>query len=315
MNEIVSFNNPEFGEVRTINRDGEPWFVGKDVAERLGHKNQQRAIRDHVDPEDKGVTDLVTPGGIQQIVIINESGLYSLVLSSKLPTAKAFRRWITSEVIPSIRKTGKYAKSQDVPFEKAITCAQIINSCLPENKIYVLTILKHYFPELDNDGLSMKITELLGQLEETKKRSLLSYAEYLLYSQTHPPALLSETHYSVKPTPTLSGQNSEFQKELGADKKTEAERKQDARKNKMRERPARCMVGCNVPFDTKKLVDAVKESHFTESQIFVKVGCARSTFRNWMQGDTWPSTFYRNKLCDVLGLPRGFFSLDESEKS
>lgn len=168
MNEIVSFNNPEFGEVKTISRDGEPWFVGKDVAERLGYRIPSKAISDHVDDEDKGVSKMETPGGIQQIVIINESGLYSLVLSSKLPTAKAFRRWITSEVIPSIRKTGKYSKGQDVPFERAITCAQIINSCRPENKIYVLTILKHYFPELDNDGVSMKITELLGSTSESR---------------------------------------------------------------------------------------------------------------------------------------------------
>ena len=113
MNDIQIFNNPQFGEVRAVTIDNEPWVVGKDVAERLGYKNPQEAIRNHVDSEDKGVSEILTPGGKQQAPIINESGLYSLVLSSKLPTAKAFKRWITSEVIPSIRKNGGYIHGQD----------------------------------------------------------------------------------------------------------------------------------------------------------------------------------------------------------
>lgn len=108
MNELKVFNNPEFGKVRTVEINGEPWLVGKDVAAAFGYQNPQRAIRDHVDEEDKGVTEMVTPGGKQSVPIINESGLYSLVLSSKLPGAKKFRRWVTSEVLPSIRKTGHY---------------------------------------------------------------------------------------------------------------------------------------------------------------------------------------------------------------
>ena len=108
MNELKVFNNPEFGKVRTVEINGEPWLVGKDVAAALGYQNPQRAIRDHVDEADKGVTEMVTPGGKQSVPIINESGLYSLVLSSKLPGAKKFRRWVTSEVLPSIRKTGHY---------------------------------------------------------------------------------------------------------------------------------------------------------------------------------------------------------------
>ena len=108
MNELKVFNNPEFGKVRTVEINGEPWLVGKDVAAALGYQNPQRAIRDHVDEEDKGVTEMVTPGGKQSVPIINESGLYSLVLSSKLPGAKKFRRWVTSEVLPSIRKMGHY---------------------------------------------------------------------------------------------------------------------------------------------------------------------------------------------------------------
>lgn len=108
MNNLQVFKHVEFGEVRTVDLDGAPWFVGKDVAQALGYQNPQRAIRDHVDDEDKGVTEMVTPGGKQEMPIINESGLYSLVLSSKLPTAKKFKRWVTSEVLPAIRKTGGY---------------------------------------------------------------------------------------------------------------------------------------------------------------------------------------------------------------
>lgn len=111
MNEIQIFSNPEFGEVRTTTINNEPWFVGKDVALALGYgdgKSSTNAVSNHVDSEDKGVTEMMTPGGIQPMTIINESGLYSLVLSSKLPGAKKFKRWVTSEVLPSIRKTGSF---------------------------------------------------------------------------------------------------------------------------------------------------------------------------------------------------------------
>lgn len=108
MTDIQTFNSPEFGSIRSVEQNGEPWFVGKDVAEALGYGNPQRAIRDHVDALDKGVTEMVTPGGKQQMPIINESGLYSLIFSSKLEGAQRFKRWVTSEVLPSIRKNGHY---------------------------------------------------------------------------------------------------------------------------------------------------------------------------------------------------------------
>lgn len=108
MNDLQIFENPEFGSVRTVEINGTPWLVGKDVATALGYKNPQRAIRDHVDAEDKGVTKTVTPSGEQEMLIINESGLYSLILSSKMPKAKAFKRWVTSEVLPAIREHGAY---------------------------------------------------------------------------------------------------------------------------------------------------------------------------------------------------------------
>ena len=112
MNEIKIFENTEFGSVRTIAIDGEPYFVGKDVAVILGYSNPRDALAKHVDDEDKGVAKCDTLGGIQDLTVINESGLYSLILSSKMPNAKKFKHWVTSEVLPSIRKTGSYRVSQ-----------------------------------------------------------------------------------------------------------------------------------------------------------------------------------------------------------
>lgn len=108
MSELQVFESSEFGKIRALEIDGNPWFVGKDVAEKLGYKLPRKAIIDHVDEEDKGVTKWNTLGGTQDIKIINESGLYSLVLSSKLPSAKRFKKWVTSEVLPAIRKHGAY---------------------------------------------------------------------------------------------------------------------------------------------------------------------------------------------------------------
>ena len=109
MNEIFNFNGRD---VRTVIVNNEPYFVGKDVAEILGYTNPRQALKNHVDEDDKGVSKCDTPGGKQDLVIINESGMYSLILSSKLPQAKEVKRWVTSEVLPTIRKHGLYATDQ-----------------------------------------------------------------------------------------------------------------------------------------------------------------------------------------------------------
>lgn len=121
--EIQIFKNDEFGEVRTLIVNNEPWFVGKDVARALGYVREADAIRVHVDDDDKGVGETQTPGGSQQVTIINESGLYSLILSSKLPTAKKFKHWVTSDVLPSIRKTGNYSLRVPQTFAEALRLA------------------------------------------------------------------------------------------------------------------------------------------------------------------------------------------------
>lgn len=162
MNNLQIFNSPDFGQIRTIQQNGEPWFVGKDVAKILGYERADNAIRNHVDDEDKLMHQISASGQNREMYIINESGLYSLILSSKMPKAKEFKRWVTSEVIPAIRKTGKYeAMAQAVPvndepatdftqleFDQRIRIAAIIASCRRERLPLVAKVLS-----LDLEGM------------------------------------------------------------------------------------------------------------------------------------------------------------------
>lgn len=134
MSELQIFNSEEFGKIRTVVIDGEVWFVGKDVAEILGYSNTRKALADHVDEEDKmdGVTIRDSIGREQKPVCINESGLYSLILSSKMPNVKKFKHWVTSKVLPSIRKHGIYATDKVID--------DILNN--PDFGIELLTKLK-----------------------------------------------------------------------------------------------------------------------------------------------------------------------------
>ncbi len=166
MNNLQVFNNPKFGEVRTVERDGEPWFVGKDVAAALGYEKPTDAARKHVDLEDRGVSKIETPYGTQEMTVINESGLYSLVLSSKLPTAKAFKRWITSEVIPSIRKHGAYITPD--------TLEQMIAD--PDTTIRLLTTLKEERQkrvQLENEAKANRPKVLFADAVATAHNSIL----------------------------------------------------------------------------------------------------------------------------------------------
>lgn len=128
--EVTVFKNlvhPEFGELRTVEIDGEPWFVGKDVAAALGYNEPHKAIQRHVDKDDgmkRPVTD--STGRKQETWLINESGLYSLILSSKLPSAKEFKHWVTSEVLPSIRKNGAYIRNQENMTPEQLVAAGLI---------------------------------------------------------------------------------------------------------------------------------------------------------------------------------------------
>lgn len=119
MNDVKIFSNSEFGEIRTVTIDNEPWFVGKDVAEALGYSEPRSAVSKKVDEADKGVAEMETPSGKQNMTVINESGLYALIFGSKLESAKRFKHWVTSEVLPAIRRHGAYMTDQTL--EKALT--------------------------------------------------------------------------------------------------------------------------------------------------------------------------------------------------
>lgn len=201
MNELMIFNNPEFGNIRTMERDGAPWFVGKDVAAALGYSNTKAAIADHVDDEDKRILQRSEIATIENhlpkdafpmnfvsgdvpnrgLTIINESGLYALVLGSKLPTARKFKRWVTSEVIPSIRKNGGYINGQEnmTPEELMASALLMAQKTLAERdaRISALTVENQimapkaeYFDALVDRGLLTGFRETAKALEVPPKK-------------------------------------------------------------------------------------------------------------------------------------------------
>ena len=169
-NQIQTFTNEQFGQIRTVLIDGEPWFVGRDVAIALGYSNPNKAVIDHVDEEDKGITNRYTLGGNQNLGIINESGLYSLILSSKLPSAKMFKRWVTSEVIPSIRKTGGYASPEAIyktliePKDLIIVLETLAEEQAKNKKLTaenaVLSVKAKYYDAILASAESLPITQI-----------------------------------------------------------------------------------------------------------------------------------------------------------
>ena len=176
MNEIEIFKNEEFGEVRTLVVNNEPMFVGSNVATILGYTNPQKAIRDHVDDDDKLTERIVLSGQNREVVIINESGLYSLILSSKLPTAKKFKHWVTSEVLPAIRKNGGYmiSKADDTPELIMARALQIANDTISRHE-KELADAKNKIA-MQHDRIGTLEGHLKYNMEEVKK--LTPDAEY-----------------------------------------------------------------------------------------------------------------------------------------
>lgn len=153
--QIFAFEEKE--EIRTLLINDEPYFVGKDVAQTLGYKNTRKALIDHVDEEDKGVTNRDTLGGKQGLTIINESGLYSLILKSKLPNAKKFKRWVTSEVLPAIRKTGSYT---NVP--KSFSQALRLAADLEEKNQLLEQQIAEYEPKISYLDMILSSTDTVA---------------------------------------------------------------------------------------------------------------------------------------------------------
>lgn len=167
MNELKIFENPAFGKVRVVEQGGEPWFIGKDVAEILGYSNTPKAIRDHVDDEDKLAERIVLSGQNREVAIINESGLYSLILSSKMPNAKKFKHWVTAEVLPAIRKTGGYIAGSEKMSDaelmaKAVLVAQ---ATIKERDARI--------KELESDTQRMKPKEIFADTVSASEQTIL----------------------------------------------------------------------------------------------------------------------------------------------
>lgn len=188
MNNLQIFDSPDFGQIRTIQQNGEPWFVGKDVADILGYQNGSRDVNRHVDEDDRQNYQNGTFESNRGLTIINESGLYSLILSSKMPKAKEFKRWVTSEVIPAIRKTGKYeAMAQAVPvndepatdftqleFDQRIRIAAIIASCRRERLPLVAKVLS-----LDLEGMVPLLPAHITEAEQAAYQYISSVYDSL----------------------------------------------------------------------------------------------------------------------------------------
>lgn len=183
MNNIQLFTSAEFGDIRTIKDADAIYFVGKDVAEILGYTNPRKALADHVDPEDKGVTKCYTPGGAQDVTTINESGLYSLVLSSKLPSAKKFKRWITSEVLPALRRQGGYmlTDASETPEQIMARALKIADEALKRKD----ALIDELTPKaLFCDAVSVsKNTCLIGELAKLMRQNGVDIGQNRLFER------------------------------------------------------------------------------------------------------------------------------------
>jgi prophage antirepressor-like protein len=207
MDGLQVFSRPEFGNIRTLTIEGAPWFVGKDIAAALGYKDSVNALKSHVDDEDKRGWRVTTPSGEQQANIINESGLYSLILSSKLPAAKQFKRWVTSEVLPALRKTGQYQiVPEPEPGQEAtralttddyITAAQIVSRCRSDRLPIVLTLL-------DRGGFDTALIPQATHRTEHRRpgRALLPVA-----NPDNDEVIAVLSHYGVREAAELTGLN------------------------------------------------------------------------------------------------------------
>ena len=168
-NRIQRFKNMNFGELTVIEKDGEFFFIAKEVASMLGYTNPHKAIRDHVEIEDKGTERIVHPfGGSQATIVINESGLYSLILSSKLQQAREFKTWVTKEILPSIRKHGGYIKDQEKKSNEEILASAVLlaNNLIieKEEKIKTLEPKAEYYDKLVERNLLMNIRNTAKEL-------------------------------------------------------------------------------------------------------------------------------------------------------
>lgn len=205
MNEIQIFNSVEFGTIRTIQIDNEPWFVAKDVTDKLGYSNGRDAVALHVDEEDKATVGISDGSQNRNMTIVNESGLYSLVLSSKLESAKKFKHWITSEVIPQIRRTGNYNFEEKIP--KTFSAALRLAANLQEEKERLEIANKELEEEKKRNEPKVMFAEavvasedsiLVRELAKLLKQNGYETGEQRLYDQLRKEGYICK--YSCEPT-------------------------------------------------------------------------------------------------------------------
>lgn len=183
MNNLKIFENAEFGQIRTAEVDGEPWFVGKDVAEALGYAEPRSAVSKKVEEVDRGVAEMETPSGKQNMTIINESGLYALIFGSKLESAKRFKHWVTSEVLPAIRKHGAYAVDEllNNP-EMAIKAFTALKEEREKNKRLQTDVDRMKPKEIFADAVSASKTSILiGDLAKILKQNVINTGQNRLF--------------------------------------------------------------------------------------------------------------------------------------
>ena len=181
-NELKQFDHQQFGSVRAVEINNDPWFVGKDVAQALGYTNPRDAIGKHVDEEDRGVAKCDTRGGMQELSVINESGLYSLIMSSKLPGAKQFKRWVTSEVLPAIRKNGGYIAGQENMSDQEIMAkALLVAQKTIESKNRAIEEMKPKALFADSVSAS-SMSILIGELAKLLRQNGVDIGEKRLFA-------------------------------------------------------------------------------------------------------------------------------------
>lgn len=200
MDKLQIFEHPQWGKIRTLEINSEPWLAGKDVATALGYANPSKAVMNHVDGEDKRFEMLLVSdsqnGNLVKTAFINESGLYSLIFSSKLPGAKKFKRWVTSEVLPAIRKTGTYtmlpAETQSAPHapveqrtlttDDYIVAARLISDCRNERLPYVIGLLERggfEIPEVEKLPRSLPQRKSAVRVQIEKTSSFINLDDFL----------------------------------------------------------------------------------------------------------------------------------------
>ena len=211
MNDLRIFNSPEFGEIRTIEINGEPWFVGKDVAEALGYKDTSDALRKHVDEEDKLTRQFADSGQRREMYVINESGLYALILSSKLDSAKRFKHWVTSEVLPSIRKTGSYRSNREgIPLKEQVESLQAVADMLRMNDASKLLMLEGFYKGYNIPTGFLPKYELNGSRQMKAATTLLKECGYAISAVRFNKMLVDQGYLEEKTRPSSKGKEAKF---------------------------------------------------------------------------------------------------------